>query len=228
MVEAYMAGQDLHDWMARLIFGLPQVPPSHPDWALTKPDDIQRRIAKNTNFGFVFGAQEAKLNLTAGMPGLYDILCNKIPTAPQFLEKMEWEARNRGYVITMGGYRLYVPEETPYAGSVYAIQGTEGEIVKRATYGCQDYLSRRITDRKRMFITLPVHDELNFDAERRFGQPHIGSLCSIMESAAASFGVPARVECKEIRRDWGHGEKWEFEAAPTPQTEETISRILTA
>lgn len=227
MVEAYINGADLHDWMARLVFGLPQVLPSHPDWELTKPDQNQRRIAKNVNFGFVFGAQEAKLNLTAGMPGLYDILCNKIPTAPEFLSKKEWEVRSRGYVETLEGYRLYVPEETPYAGSVYAIQGTEGVIVKRATYLCQDYINRRIKDRKSLFITLPVHDELNFDSRKRFGAAHIGSLCSLMELGASSLGVPARVECKYVDRDWGHGDTWAFEPEIV-EDQEIITRILSA
>ena len=213
LIELVLSGQDFHDAMARIIFDLP-TDPAHPDFIRLAPTDDQRGIAKNVNFGFLFGAQAAKIEQTAGMPGLYAILENRLPEAIDFLEKMEWEVRHRGYVRTMGGYKLYVPEETPYAGSVYAIQGTEGEISKRATYGCQDYLDRRVPNRRDMYITLPLHDELDFSSNRGFGERHIGSLCTIMEDAAESYGVQVKVSPKYCAESWASGVVWEFDDAP--------------
>lgn len=210
MIQAIINGQDLHDLTARRIYGLP-LDPNHPDFERLAPTADQRLIAKGVNFGFLFGAQEKKLNLTGGVAGFYDILCDTLPSAVGFLDKMEWQVRNHGYVYTMGGYRLYVPETTPYAGSVYAIQGTEGEIVKRATYGCQYHLDTKVRKRRDIYITLPVHDALTFDAQLGYGQSRLPTLCSIMEDAALSYGVAAKVGCKYITTNWSEGIDVEFE-----------------
>jgi DNA polymerase I-like protein with 3'-5' exonuclease and polymerase domains len=219
MVDAYVKGQDLHDLTARRLLGYP-LDPAHPDFNRLIPTSNERTTAKALNFGFCFGAQEAKLNRIGGVPGFYAILCNTLPGVVGFLDKMEWQVQSKGYVTTLGGYRLYVPQETPYAGSVYAIQGTEAEMMKRATYGVQYYLDTEVntykymtrrTASRDMFITLPVHDELVFDAKKGVGQYHIGTVCSIMADAAASLGVPARVECKYIPENWAEGTPLEFE-----------------
>jgi hypothetical protein len=215
LISAVLRGQDFHDIMARTIFGL-VVDPDAPGYAERPPTDDERGIAKNVVFGFLFGAQEAKINQTCGMPGLYDILCNKLPNVVAHLDRMEWQVRNKGYVYTMGGYRLYVSEDKPYAGNVYAVQGTEGEIGKRATYGCQDYLDRRVKNRRDLYITLPLHDELDFSATRGFGQYHISNLCQIMEDAAESYGVMAKVKPKLCLESWASGDECSFdEEVPT-------------
>lgn len=212
LIAAVLRGDDFHAAMARIIFGH-ATDPSDPRYDDFDPKHNpvhaeQRDLAKNVNFAFLFGAQEDKINRVSGMPGLYDLLCNRLPAVIGFLDKKEWEVRRLGYVSTAGGYRLYVPSDKAYSGSVYCIQGTEGEIVKRATYGVQDYLDRRgISDQ--FYITLPVHDELNFDSESGYGERHIGPVCQIMEDAAMSYGFPCKVTPKLCRISWAKGDVWE-------------------
>lgn len=216
LISAYLRGDDLHAYTARAMYGH-CMDPSSPDWHLFDPVNnpihkMQRDIAKAVNFAFLFGAGAAKINLTAGVDGMYDVLADRLPTAVGFLEQQAWEARNSGFVRTLGGLKLALPNEKEYSGSVYAIQGTEAEIVKRATYGVQDYLDRRSLRRRRDFFTvLPVHDELDYLSRSGVGQRHIGSVCTIMADAAASLGVPARVDVKLCRNSWAEGEVWEEE-----------------
>lgn len=212
LLYALQHGVDAHDNMARIIFDLP-TNVDDPDFIRFAPTDTQRVVAKGANFGFTFGAQEEKLRLITGMDGIYDLLLDRLPGVQRFLAKMERQVRQHGYVFTQGGYRLFVPEETPYAGSVYAIQGTEGEIVKRATYGVQHYLEQNVKSSDDMYITLPVHDELNYDAKVGFGINYIGQICDVMEDAALSYGIPAKVVPKLCGSSWAKGIEYKLEAA---------------
>lgn len=202
MVAAAHDGKDFHTFMAKEIFGSSFDP--DPKSATHK---YQRDIAKTVNFAFVFGAQEDKLNRTAGMAGLYDILCNVFPQAVAFLERTEHEVRRTGYITTPGGYRLYVPEGQEYAGVNYKVQGSEGEIVKRAQYGVTAYLNAKLHSPEDMYPTLWVHDDLIFDARLGFGQSMVGPIIRIMNDAAASFGMPVHTGCKHILTNWSEGKE---------------------
>lgn len=198
MIEAVIRGDDFHMFMAREIFDL------SPE---EKPSEWQRDIAKTVNFAFVFGAREDKLNRTAGMPGLYAILQTVFPVAVGFLEKTEWEVRRRGYVTTPGGYRLYVPEGKEYSGVNYKVQGSEGEIVKRAQYGIHAYCEKRVADPSDFRMNMYVHDEVVFDGKIGHTHHHIGPIAKIMNDAAMTFGIPAKVDAKLCRKNWSEGEK---------------------
>lgn len=199
MVQAVYRGDDFHTFVAREIFGL------SPD---EDPTDYQRDIAKTVNFAFIFGAQEDKLNRTAGIEGLYKKLSKVFPKAFEFLQATEWEVRDLGYITTPGGNRLYIPEETPYAGVNYKVQGAEGEIVKLAQIGIQHYFDTTLRNRNDMFMTLYIHDDLLFDAKFGLGFQHAGNIMRIMNDAATYYGFGAAcAEPKIIRDNWSNGKK---------------------
>lgn len=125
LIDAFAEGWDPHDYMAHRIFRLSQD---------TKPTKGQRTIAKNTNFGFIFGASPNKIEETSGRPGLYDELNQMFPNAISFMESTKTQVRRHGYVNTPGGYRLYLKHE--HAGVNYIIQGAEGEIAQLALRLC--------------------------------------------------------------------------------------------
>jgi DNA polymerase-1 len=201
MIKAVYDGEDFHTFMARSIFDL------EPD---ADPTESQRGVAKTVNFAFIFGAQENKLNTSSGVQGLYKILQNVFPKAIDYLQRTEWEVRRHGFVTTRGGYRLYVPETTPYAGVNYIVQGTEGEIVKCAQYGIQSYFDRNIFPSSDMYMTMYIHDELLFDAKQGYGRNHITRIVKIMNDAAKRYGIPTSAECKYIANNWSEGKKIEF------------------
>lgn len=210
LIAAARRGDDMHTATARIIFDYP-TDPNDPAYHFQVPTDAERDLAKTVNFAFIFGAQEKKLEQTAGMPGLYSKLATRLPGAIRFLEEAERSVRRYGCVRTMGGYVLYVPENESYAASNYRIQGTEGEIVKRATYCIKDYLDRRGISRSEFRTILPVHDELNFLARKGTGVQLIGSICSIMEDAAKSYGVEAKVKAELCENNWSEGVVYQFD-----------------
>lgn len=219
MIAAFERGEDFHTFVAKEIFGDEFDP--DPESSTHKS---QRDIAKTVNFAFIFGAQEAKLNASSGMPGLYDRLKKVFPAAIAYLVEIENRVKKGLPVYTLGGYRLTVPESAPYSGVCYIVQGTEGEIVKRAQYGIEAYLQQpnhtknvlaqsvvagncissafgRIGDIFKSILY--VHDELLFEAPVGLGQQHIGPIIRIMNDAAASFGIPTTAEPSLIPENWG-------------------------
>ena len=130
LIEAFEHGYDFHSYVASRIFS-------------KEPDQItrqERRIGKNVNFGIVFGAGEAKIDATCGVPGLYQTFRNLFPSVDKYMSLNTRQVRKHGYVKTLGGYRLWVPRDKPYKGTNYIIQGTEGEIVQMARVDCHKYL----------------------------------------------------------------------------------------
>ncbi len=208
MVRAFERGWDAHDYTARKIFGL-------------KDKDIpskgQRRIAKNVNFGFIFGASAKKIELTAGMPGLWDTVCEMFPNAHDFIQYQKELLQKGESVRTLGGYPLDVPmkevkwksthEKAAHAAVCYIVQGSEGEIVKRAMRLCDDYLS---SEYPQGYLTLQVHDEIDFDMPARFPKKHGLALKERMEEAALHYGVVAPVECELVMKRWDIGKPVKF------------------
>lgn len=201
MKQAVERGDDFHDFMAREAFGL-----THTD-SVSKD---QRRVGKAINFGYIFGASEAKVDATADRKGLYQQLKYLFPLASSFIKFNMSKARRDGYIVTANGYKLYVPYDKPHAATNYIIQGTEGEIVKEALYQSIVYLNANCPDAS---IVLTVHDEILYEFPRGQGQHHMPRLIEIMIEAGANLAtpIPLRVDTKYIPHgvSWNEGEHYE-------------------
>ena len=203
MIDAFARGWDAHDYTARKIFGLGD---------FETPSKGQRRIAKNVNFGFIFGASPKKIESTAGMVGLWDTVCAMFPNAHDFIQYQKELLKNGDPVRTLGGYPLDVPmkevkwkatqEKASHAAVCYIVQGSEGIIVKKAMRMCDDYLVANYPEGR---LTLQVHDELIFDMPKKFPKKHAKALQQCMEAAALDYGVTAPVNCELTTRTWDKG-----------------------
>ena len=192
MIDAFDRGWDAHDFVARKIFNVPDN---------ESPSKGQRRIAKNVNFGFIFGASPKKIETTAGIPGLWDTVCELFPNAHAFIEATKDQIRETGIVKTRGDYPLALQqtfsqwsgsfEFKAHAGVNYIVQGTEGVIVKRAMKYCHDYFLSEFPQGR---IALQCHDELVFEMPARFPKKHVWALTELMEKAGADYGVKAPVD----------------------------------
>jgi DNA polymerase I-like protein with 3'-5' exonuclease and polymerase domains len=191
LIQSFRDGYDFHDFMAHVIYDLPE----H-----TTPSKQQRTIAKNVNFGFIFGASEAKIDSTAGRPGLYSYLMDCFPNAKQFLDDTKALIRETGEVFTLGGYPLRIPvTKSPwgswnYASHVgvnYIVQGTEGEIVKKAMVNTDRFLASHYSEGR---LVMQIHDEIVFDVPEKTPSSVIGRLCREMERAGDYFGVETPVD----------------------------------
>jgi len=200
MIDKLNKGYDAHDITARRIFNLPDK---------QHPSDIQRRIAKNVNFGFIFGASPKKIEQTAGVAGLWDTVTEMFPNAHAYIEQIKEQIKSQEYVTTLGGYPLDVPlkinkwkgtmEKAAHAAVCYIVQGSEGVIVKRAMRLCDDYLTQYYPEGR---IAMQVHDEINFEMPARFPRKHATNLKELMETAALEYGVVAPAKCELVTHSW--------------------------
>ena len=210
LIKAFEEGWDAHNYMACQIFNT------------DTPTKLQRRLAKNVNFGFIFGAQEAKISAVCGDPTIWPKVNQLFPNAVHYLDAVKKHVQKTGTVNVLG-YPLNVPVDPrsnkvkAYAGVVYGVQGAEGLIVKRAMKLCRDYLTS-LPPRKNQklpegFITLLVHDELIFDLRKPANltdlKPHAEKLKECMEQAGRDCGMVTPASGSLVTTSWDEGaEEW--------------------
>lgn len=192
LIQSFRDGWDFHDFMAHAIFDLPES---------KSPTSAQRRVAKAVNFGFIFGASENKVDATTGKSGLYQELMIMFPNAHDFLKETREQIQETGVVYTMGGYPLQIPQRinpwdgrmnyAAHMGVCYQVQGTEGEIVKKAMVDTDKYCESPMEDSR---LVMQIHDEIVFQTPERPKKQHIRNLRSIMENAGTHFGVETPVD----------------------------------
>lgn len=191
LIQAFLDGWDAHDYMAHRIYDLESD---------ETPTSTQRRIAKNTNFGFIFGATDSKINATSGVKGLSSQLQQLFPRARSFINTTKRLVKKEQRVHTRSGYPLTCYED--HAGVNYIVQGDEGIIVKRALVYVDDYLSEFLPE---AFITLQVHDEIIIDAPASTSLTHLDSIMNRMTEAGLTIGMTTPVEAKIITTNWSEG-----------------------
>jgi DNA polymerase I-like protein with 3'-5' exonuclease and polymerase domains len=210
MIEAFDHGYDFHGFIASKIFSKD----------IDKVTKLERRIGKNVNFGFIFGASPGKIEQTAGVSGLWDTVCKMFPSAHSFMRSVKRQVHNYGYVTTPHGYRLYC--DKPHKGVNYIVQGCEGDIVKEGMINCEDYLSDLQANGFNGYMCFQVHDELIFDFPRGESIKHnwepngyldipsvIENLKRDMEQPGIDIGMKTPVDVEYTITNWGETKKWE-------------------
>jgi len=216
--EAFARGWDAHDYMASRIFKLPPG---------VKPNKMQRRIGKNVNFGFIFGASPRKIEQTAGRDGLWGEVTKMFSSAHAFMKATQARVRKDKVVFTPGGYPL-VCDQT-HKGVNYMVQGSEGEIVKRAMIDCYNYLNKH--SESGIKLIAQVHDELLFSVplpkwdmndrlKFHFNEenkatlcfeysdcPHLWEIKNLMENAGQFYNMVVPTEPEVILKSWDKGIK---------------------
>jgi DNA polymerase-1 len=166
LLEAFAQGEDVHRATAAEIFGV-------------TPAEIngeQRRAAKVINFGLIYGmsafglARQIGVDRTAAAAYM-DRYFARYPGVARYMEETRNTARERGYVETVFGRRLWLPEiRAANAGrrqgaeraAINApMQGTAADLIKRAMLAVQQWLD---TEKRRTLLVLQVHDELVLEA----------------------------------------------------------------
>ncbi len=165
LLSAFQQGRDIHRATAAEIF----------DVTLEEVQADQRRSAKAINFGLIYGMSAfglaKQLGVTRGAAQEYiDLYFERYPGVKVFMERMRTEAHERGYVETLFGRRLYLPDinnrnaqRRQYAerAAINApMQGTAADIIKRAMICCHHWLQKSNIDAR---MIMQVHDELVFE-----------------------------------------------------------------
>ncbi|MDX1497904.1 MAG: DNA polymerase, partial [Salinisphaeraceae bacterium] len=203
LTDAFEKGLDIHRATAAEVWGK----------TLDEVSDNDRRNAKAINFGLIYGMSAFGLAKQLGLPrkeaqDYIDLYFERYPGVKRYMEETRAQASEQGYVETLFGRRLYLPEirssngQRRQAAERTAInapmQGTAADIIKMAMIKVHDWLDTTHFDAK---MIMQVHDELVFEvAEDQVGDL-VKEVKERMESAA-ELKVPLIV-------DAGIGENWD-------------------
>jgi DNA polymerase-1 len=195
LIAAFARGEDIHRATAAEVFGTPRD-------AVT---DDQRRAAKAINFGLIYGmsafglARQLGIDRTAAQQYV-DLYFSRYPGVRAFMDRIRGTARERGYVETLFGRRLYLPDinarnaqRRQYAERTAInapMQGSAADIVKRAMIAVDAWLRDAAVDAR---LIMQVHDELVLEVALDAVDAVTRQLGSLM-SGAASLAVPLVVE----------------------------------
>ncbi len=203
LLEAFNNNEDIHKKTASEVFAI-------------KPDEVskeQRRAAKAINFGLIYGMSPFGLAKQLGIrrneaKEYVDRYFEHYPDVKNYMEKTREQAREQGYVETVFGRRLYLPEINARnaARRQYAertainapMQGTAADIIKRAMIDIEVWLNKEHPDVK---LIMQVHDELVFEVPEGKVETLEPKIRNIM-TRAAELSVPLLV-------DIGTGKNWD-------------------
>jgi DNA polymerase-1 len=203
LLKAFSQNIDIHQATAGEVF----------DISYDEVDSDHRRAAKAINFGLMYGMSafglSRQLNIGRSEAQAYmDTYFMRYPGVQQFMETTREHARKQGYVETLFGRRLYLPDinasnmqrrQGAERAAINApMQGTAADIIKRAMISVDDWLGREKPDAR---MIMQVHDELVFEVREDQLEQLQQSVVSLM-SSAAELNV-------ELVVDTGSGPDWD-------------------
>lgn len=204
LVTAFSEGKDIHRATAAEIFAVDL-------------DDVttdQRRSAKAINFGLIYGMSAfglaKQLHIGRQQAQEYqDKYFQRYPGVLMYMEDTRQQASEQGYVETLFGRRLYLPDINAKNGmrkkaaeraAINApMQGTAADIIKKAMLAVDQWLLEQNDDRIKM--TMQVHDELIFEIHQDIVEKTTQTLVTLMNDAV-ELSVPLIAEA-------GSGDNWD-------------------
>ncbi len=206
LCEAFAQGEDIHRATAAEVF----------DLELDAVESEQRRAAKAINFGLIYGMSAfglaKQLGITRTEAQQYvSLYFERYPGVKKYMDGIREQAREQGYVETLFGRRLYLPDinnknvqRRQYAERTAInapMQGTAADIIKRAMINIDSWLlDKNPTITPECKMIMQVHDELVFEVEDSVIESTKDSVIAQME-AAAELSVPLVVDAA-IGANW--------------------------
>ncbi|MEK9497221.1 DNA polymerase I [Photorhabdus sp. P32] len=203
LLKAFAEGQDIHRATAAEVFGLP----------LEQVTSEQRRSAKAINFGLIYGMSAFGLSRQLGIPRgeaqrYMDLYFERYPGVLAYMERTRKQAEEQGYVETLDGRRLYLPDiksrnamrrKAAEREAINApMQGTAADIIKKAMIAVDDWI---VSEAPKVCMIMQVHDELVFEVHESQLEYAEQKIRELMEKSMV-LDVPLKV-------DVGIGDNWD-------------------
>jgi DNA polymerase I len=203
LLTAFAEDRDVHQATAAEVFGV----------SLEGVTADQRRLAKIINFGLIYGMSPfglaRQLGIDRGSAGKYvERYFARYPGVKRFMDETRVHARETGYVETVFGRRLYLPDirssnrtlqQYAERSAINApMQGTAADIIKRAMIAVDGWCRREQAPAR---LIMQVHDELVLEVEEHALESVAAAVRHAMASAA-ELKVPLRI-------DIGSGANWD-------------------
>jgi DNA polymerase-1 len=203
LLRAFAEDRDIHQATAAEVFGVP----------LEQVSSTQRRSAKAINFGLIYGMSAFGLARQLGVAraaaqSFVDLYFARYPGVRRYMEATREQARRDGYVETVFGRRLFLPDirSRNRAMQQYAersainapMQGSAADIIKRAMITVDQWCQDEGVPAR---LIMQVHDELVLEVRTDFVAEATLAVGTRM-AAAAQLAVPLKVEL-------GSGANWD-------------------
>ncbi|AVB32169.1 DNA polymerase I [Proteus mirabilis] len=204
LLDAFAQGKDIHRATASEVFGIP----------LDEVTAEQRRSAKAINFGLIYGMSAFGLSQQIGVERkeaqrYMDLYFERYPGVLDYMERTRKQASQQGYVETLDGRRLYLPEinsknairrKASEREAINApMQGTAADIIKKAMIAVDNWICHECPDDVHMIMQ--VHDELVFEVRESYLEKANVMIHKLMESSM-ELAIPLKVEV-------GVGNNWD-------------------
>jgi DNA polymerase-1 len=203
LLNAFSQGVDVHKATAAEVFGV----------SLDAVTSEQRRASKAINFGLIYGMSAfglaKQLNIPRGQASEYiDTYFDRYPGVKTYMETTREQAKASGYVETVYGRRLYLPEIKSSNGARRAgaeraainapMQGTAADVIKLSMLAVAAWIEEQ--DNDDVFMLMQVHDELVFEIAEQHVAAHTAKIIAIMQECV-SLTVPLIVEA-DVGNNW--------------------------
>ncbi|MBD2785055.1 DNA polymerase I [Xenorhabdus sp. DI] len=203
LLEAFAQGKDIHRATAAEVFGVP----------LEQVTSEQRRSAKAINFGLIYGMSAFGLSRQLGIPRgeaqrYMDLYFERYPGVLAYMERTRQQAADHGFVETLEGRRLYLPDiksrnamrrKASEREAINApMQGTAADIIKLAMIAVDDWI---VSEQPDVRMIMQVHDELVFEVHESALETAGQKIRALMEQSM-QLDVPLKV-------DIGLGDNWD-------------------
>lgn len=203
LLKAFAAGEDIHRATAAEVFGV----------SADQVDQEQRRYAKAINFGLIYGMSDFGLAIQLGIErsaarvyiGRYFARYSGVA---DYMQRTRLQAREKGYVETVFGRRLWLPEinssnhnrrQAAERAAINApMQGTAADIIKLAMIAVHEWLIKETLHSK---LIMQVHDELVLEVPDE-EVDHVKSVLPDLMEKVGNLDIPLQVEV-------GVGDNWE-------------------
>ena len=203
LLDAFAHGLDIHRATAAEVAGK----------KIDEVTDEERRNAKAINFGLIYGMSAFGLAKQLGIPrgeaqAYIDLYFDRYPGVKRYMESTRASAAEKGYVETLFGRRLYLPEIHSRNGAMRQaaertainapMQGSAADIIKMAMIDLHHWLQSSHLD---ALMIMQVHDELVFEVAEKDVDELVKQVTKRM-AAAAKLAVP-------LVADYGVGNNWD-------------------
>jgi DNA polymerase I len=203
LLNAFKQGWDIHAATASEIFHVP----------LTEVNDEQRRRAKAVNFGLIYGMSAFGLAKQLGISReeaqhYIDLYFQRYPGVLNYMDETRIKARQNGYVETIFGRRLYLPEinvqnmmrrKAAERTAINApMQGSAADIIKKAMIAVAKWQNQQITPIATMIMQ--VHDELVFEVQNN-AVAEVTAVVQEIMAHVVKLSVPLEVSVG-VGQDW--------------------------
>lgn len=180
MMEAFATGADLHQITA-------------------DASGVARSVGKTVNFAYVYGSGPKNIAETCGITvdKAREVIAgfeSAYPAVKKLSEKLQREAKRKGYIVTPSGRRIPVDKDRPYAALNYLIQSTSRDITAAA-------LIRLDAAGLTPYLRLPIHDEVLASVPTAQAQEWGEKIAELMKTIYN--GVLIDTDCEVAGKSWG-------------------------